>query len=67
MRLCVDYRQLNAVTLRTRYPILEVAQLLDSFEGANVFNVLDPSHGYCNVEVEEKDCEDCFRNPSRSI
>ena len=51
MRLCVDYRQLNAVTLRPIYP----AQLFDSLEGAKVFSVLDLSHDYYNVEVEETD------------
>ena len=53
MRLCVDYRQLNAVTLRQIYPIPEAAQLFDSLEGAKVFSILDLSHGYYNVEVEE--------------
>ena len=53
MRLCVDYRQLNAVMLRPIYPIPEAEQLFDSLEGAKVFSVLDLSHGYYNVEVEE--------------
>ena len=55
MRLCVDYWQLNAVTLRTIYPIPEAAQLFYSLEVAKVFSVLDLSHGYYNVEVVETD------------
>ena len=66
----VDYRQLNAVTLSPIYPIPEAVQLFDSLEGAKVFSVLDLSHGYYNVEVEETDNnrnKDCFRNPSPLI
>ena len=55
MRLCVDYQQLNTVTLRPIYPILEVAQLFDSLEGAKIFGVLDLSDDYYNAEVEETD------------
>ena len=53
MRLCVDYRQLNAVTLGPIYSIPEAAQLFDSLEGAKVFSVLNLYHGYYNAEVEE--------------
>ena len=55
MRLFVDYSILNAVLLRPIYPIPEAAQLFDSLEGAEVFSVLDLSHGYYNVEVKETD------------
>ena len=55
MRLCVDYRQLNAITLRPIYPIPEATQIFDFLEGAKVLSVSDLSHGYYNVEKEETD------------
>ena len=67
MRLCVDYRQLNTETLRPIYPIPEAAQLFDSLKGAKVFSVLDLSHGYYNIEVEETDRPKSALQPSRSI
>ena len=57
IRLCVDYRQLNAVTLRPIYPIPEAAQLFDSLEGAKVFCVLE-SHKNADY-MSRPQCEQC--------
>lgn len=57
IRLCVDYRQLNLVTVRPIYPIPETGQLFDALSGAKIFSVLDLSNGYYNVEVNEADKE----------
>lgn len=55
LRLCVDYRGLNAVTLRPIYPIPETKQLLDTLSGSQFFSALDLSSAYYQMEVEEAD------------
>jgi hypothetical protein len=38
MRLCVDYRQLNKVTIKNRYPLTRIDDLMDQLVGAEVFS-----------------------------
>jgi len=46
MRLCVDYRQLNKVTIKNRYPLPRIDDLMDQLVGAEVFNKIDLRSGY---------------------
>jgi hypothetical protein len=46
MRLCVDYRQLNKVTIKNRYPLLRIDDLMDQLVVAEVFNKIDLRSGY---------------------
>ena len=55
MRLCVDYRQLNQVTLKNTYPLPRVDDLLDQLRGALVFSKIDLKSGYHQVRVREED------------
>ena len=57
VRMCVDYRKLNAVTLRPIFPIPDATQLFDSLEGAKYFSSLDLSQGYHQVPVAEADIQ----------
>ena len=41
MRLCVDYRQLNKVTIKNRYPLPRIDDLMDKLVGACVFSKID--------------------------
>jgi hypothetical protein len=41
--LCVDYKALNAITFKNRYPIPRIDYLLDAVSGAKFFTSLDPS------------------------
>lgn len=54
-RLCVDYRALNKLTVRNRYPLPPVDQLLDTLLGAKVFSKLDMASGYWQVQVNPDD------------
>ena len=41
MRLCIDYQQLNKVTIKNKYPLLRIADLFDQLQEANVFSKID--------------------------
>jgi hypothetical protein len=55
MRLCVDYRALNAVTVKNSYPLPKIDELLDRLHGAKVFSKMDLAQGYHQVRVAEGD------------
>lgn len=54
-RFCIDYRQLNNVTVRDAYPLPRIDESLDQLSGAKWFSCLDLSSGYWQVEVEPED------------
>jgi hypothetical protein len=64
LRLCVDYRTLNAITIKNRYPIPRIDDLLDAVSGAKFFTSLDLTSGYHQVLICEEDRpKTAFRTP----
>ena len=55
LRLCVDYRGLNDITIKNRCPIPNIAELRERVAGATIFSKLDLREGYYNLGVAEKD------------
>ena len=53
LRLCIDYRQLNRVTIKNRYPLLRIDDLFDQLRGARVYLKIDFSTGYHKLRVME--------------
>ena len=55
LRLCVDYRKLNDMTIRNSYPLPLIGDLLDRVKGAKVFTKLDLKSAYNLVRIKEGD------------
>jgi hypothetical protein len=56
-RLCIDFRQLNARTIRFQYPLPQVEDLLGKINGMNFYTVLDMMTGYWQIPVAENSIE----------
>ena len=52
-RLCIDYRQLNRVTIKNRYPLPRIDDLFDQMRGARVYYKIDLRTGYHQLRVRE--------------
>ena len=55
LRLCIDYRQLNKVTIRNQYPLPRIDDLFDQLQGAKVFSNIDLRSEYHRLKVRRED------------
>jgi hypothetical protein len=53
LRLCIDYRQLNKVKVKNRYPLPRIDDLFDQLKGARVFSKIDLRSGYHQLRIKE--------------
>ncbi|KAL0554363.1 hypothetical protein IC582_008282 [Cucumis melo] len=55
MRLCIDYRELNKVTVKNTYPLPRIDDLFDQLQGATVFSKIDLRSGYHQLRIKDED------------
>ena len=55
MRMCVDYRSLNEVTIKNKYPLPRIEDLFDQLKGASIFSKIDLRSGYHQLKIRPAD------------
>nr|GEX33898.1 putative reverse transcriptase domain-containing protein [Tanacetum cinerariifolium] len=54
-RMCINYCELNKLTIKNRYPLLRIDELFDQLRGSSVYSKIDLRSGYHQLRVREKD------------
>ncbi|KAJ3707632.1 hypothetical protein LUZ61_011337 [Rhynchospora tenuis] len=57
LRLCIDYRELNKVTVKNRYPLPRIDDLFDQLQGSAVYSKIDLRSGYHQLRIRPSDVE----------
>nr|GEW27364.1 hypothetical protein [Tanacetum cinerariifolium] len=54
-RMCIDYQELNKLTVKNRYPLPRIDDLFDQFQGSSVYSKIDLRSGYHQLRIREED------------
>ncbi|KAD1378137.1 hypothetical protein E3N88_42914 [Mikania micrantha] len=54
-RMCIDYRELNKVTIKNRYPLPRIDDLFDQLQGSSYYSKIDLRSGYHQLRIQEED------------
>ncbi|GJT17308.1 putative reverse transcriptase domain-containing protein [Tanacetum coccineum] len=54
-RICIDYRDLNKLTVKNRYPLPRIDDLFDQLHGSSVYSKIDLRSGYHQLHIKEED------------
>ncbi|GKB57108.1 putative reverse transcriptase domain-containing protein, partial [Tanacetum coccineum] len=54
-RMCIDYRELNKLTVKNRYPLPRIEELFDQLQGSSIYSKIDLRSGYHQLRVLEQD------------
>ncbi|GJT33887.1 putative reverse transcriptase domain-containing protein [Tanacetum coccineum] len=54
-RMCIDYRELNKLTVKNRYPLPRINDLFDQFQGSSVYSKIELRSGYYQLRVRDED------------
>ncbi|GKB08471.1 putative reverse transcriptase domain-containing protein [Tanacetum coccineum] len=54
-RMCIDYRELNKLTIKNRYPLPRIDDLFDQLQGSSVYSKIDLRSGYHQLRIREED------------
>ena len=55
LRMCIDYRKINKVTVKNKHPLARIEDLFDQLRGSSVFSKIDLRLGYYQLRVKEVD------------
>ncbi|GJS13806.1 putative reverse transcriptase domain-containing protein [Tanacetum coccineum] len=53
--MCIDYRKLNKLTVKNRYPLSRIDDLFDQLQGSSVYSKIDMRSGYHQLRIKEED------------
>nr|GEX82920.1 putative reverse transcriptase domain-containing protein [Tanacetum cinerariifolium] len=56
-RMCIDYQELNKLTVKNRYPLPKIDDLFDQLQGSSVYSKMDLRSGYHQLRVREEDIQ----------